>query len=748
MIFLRIEVLIQLVLFVGFASFVQAADQKPTAEELAFFEKKIRPVLVQHCYSCHSAKAAKTQKLKGGLLLDSRAGIRKGGESGPAVVPGDVKKGELLPALKHETFEMPPKGKLPKQVIADFEKWIKMGAPDPRDGKAVIANSQIDFEASRKFWSFRPLKPVQPPRIGKSAWVRTDIDRFILAKLQQAKLKPNELASPRTLIRRAYFDLIGLPPTPQEIEEFLKASQTDFSAAYEKLIDRLLASPHYGERWARHWMDVARFAESHGYEQDYNRPHAYTYRDFLIRAFNADLPYDKFVSWQIAGDELAPENPLAMTATGFLGGGAFPTQLTESEFERARYDELDDMVATTGVAFLGLSVGCARCHDHKYDPIPSADYYRLASVFTSTIRSEIDLMLPGQSKKTKAQVTSEGFKHMKHHADGRGFPHFYPKTFHLIRGDVHQKKEEAQPGMLRVLMRNGKEASYWKQSPPKNWKRTSFRRAGLARWLTDVENGAGHLTARVIVNRIWQHHFGRGIVATPNDFGTQGARPTHPKLLDWLANDLISHGWKMKRLHKLMMTSAVYMQGIQTDPVRSKIDPDNNLLWRRTPRRLEAEPLRDAMLAVSGTLDPTMYGPGSLDPNMRRRSIYFLIKRSKLIPMMLLFDWPEHLVSIGQRSQTTIAPQALMFLNGPQVRQYARNFAIRLEKESSGEFIRMAFLRALGRPPKPAELVATQEFLATQAKRYKRSGKSNGDHLAKIDFCQTLFSMNEFLFID
>ncbi|MGH7130121.1 MAG: DUF1549 and DUF1553 domain-containing protein, partial [Planctomycetaceae bacterium] len=339
---------------------------------------------------------------------------------------------------------------------------------------------------------------------------------------------------------------------------------------------------------------MARFAESHGYEQDYDRPHAYHYRDFLIRAFNADMPYDRFVRWQLAGDELAPGDPLAMTATGFLGAGVFPTQLTEQEFESARYDELDDMTATTGVAFLGLSIGCARCHDHKFDPIPTRDYYRLAATFTTTIRSEIDLVLEPGGEPVKVMVASEGFPHMKHHADERGFPHFYEKTFFLQRGDVHQKDGAATQGFLQVLMRGEHQPSHWQIEPPDDWTRTSFRRAALANWITDPQHGAGHLAARVMVNRLWQHHFGRGIVATPNDFGMQGERPTHPELLDWLAAELIGsaefgvrnaelsgnaecgvenaelekthsalrtpHSWSLKRLHRLIMTSAVYMQ--------------------------------------------------------------------------------------------------------------------------------------------------------------------------------------------
>ncbi|MCC6508524.1 MAG: DUF1549 domain-containing protein, partial [Pirellulaceae bacterium] len=371
-----------------------------------FFESKIRPVLVKECYSCHSAQAAASGKLRGQLLLDSRDGLRKGGESGPAVVAGKPDDSLLIGALRHETFEMPPKGKLADPIIADFVRWVEMGAPDPREGIGHAEPKSMDVEVGKNFWSFQKLAltpelqsiadgrwtqvDAQPSNADiPLAWARTPVDHFILQKLQQQKLTPNGNAHPRILVRRAWFDLLGLPPTPEEMEHWVqrltaqqqpivpkKDQQADHQVdhqvnhqAWSQLIDHLLMSPHYGERWARHWMDVARFAESHGYEQDYDRPTAYHYRDFLIQAFNSDMPYDQFVRWQLAGDQLAPDQPLAWMATGFLGGGAFPTQLTENEFESARYDELDDMVATTGVAFLGLSVGCARCHDHKFDPI-------------------------------------------------------------------------------------------------------------------------------------------------------------------------------------------------------------------------------------------------------------------------------------------------------------------------------------------------------------------------------------------
>jgi hypothetical protein len=347
------------------------------------------------------------------------------------------------------------------------------------------------------------------------------------------------------------------------------------------------------------------------------------------------------------------------------------------------------------------------------------------------------------------QVTSEGFPHTKHHADDRGFPHFYPKTYVLARGDVNQKKGEAIPGFLSVLMHDGRDASSWRVEPPAGWTRTSFHRAALASWLTDTEGGAGALAARVAVNRLWQHHFGSGIVATPNDFGAQGERPTHPELLEWLAAALVQGGWRLKPLHKLIVTSAVYMQGDQFDESRAAIDRENDFLWRRAPLRLEAEPIRDAMLAVSGLLEPRMYSPGSLDAAMPRRSVYFFIKRSQLIPALMLFDWPEHLVSIGQRSTTTTASQALLFLNSPLGRAAAEGFAGRLPAaaDAGPDAVAQAYQIAFGRPPTTAEAELSAAFLRRQTALYQRAGQSDPGRRARVDFCQSLLGSSEFIYI-
>jgi Protein of unknown function (DUF1549)/Protein of unknown function (DUF1553)/Planctomycete cytochrome C len=812
----------------------------PDAKGVEFFEQNVRPLFVEHCYQCHAADA---KKVRGGLLLDSRPGWQKGGDTGPALVAGDPDKSLLVKAVRYEdeALKMPPKGKLSEKHIAVLVEWVKMGAPDPRDGAATAAAKTIDVEKARRHWAFQPLMSVTPPDVRDPSWVRTPIDRFILAKLEARGLHPNPAADRRTLIRRAAFDLTGLPPTPEEVGRFVADPDSN---AYPKLIDRLLDSPHFGERWARHWLDLARFAESHGYEQDYDRPFAYHYRDFVIKAFNQDLPFDTFVRWQIAGDEIEPNNPLALMATGFLAAGTHATQITANQAEKERYDELDDMARTIGTTMLGLTVGCARCHDHKYDPIPTADYHRLISTFSTTVRSdyEMDLdpdgfrkskakydaehaplvealaaferdELPGRfaawlaagdfeapkgakmpalaaklladlkadpakeltaaeretlakwyrttdaewkkrsaavdahakaaPQKPKVLICSEGVPAVRLHTQG---PDFYDPVYHLKRGDPNQKGDVAKPGFLQVLTRAPDGDRHWPASPPPG-SRTSFRRKALADWLTDVDNGAGHLLARVIVNRLWHYHTGRGIVATPSDFGAQGERPTHPELLDWLAGELIRNGWRLKPIHKLILTSSVYMQTGASDEARASQDRENALFWRRPTRRLEAEAIRDAMMAVSGTLDPAMYGPGTLDPNHKRRSIYFFVKRSQLIPMMLLFDAPDSLQDMATRPATTIAPQALVLLNNPAVRECAVNLARRVKGESAAA-VRSAYMLALGRAPTAAEHADALTFLASQAEAYRSDGKTDAADLALADLCHTLFCLNEFVYVD
>jgi hypothetical protein len=730
----------------------------PPVEALRLFTDHVRPLLIEQCVNCHGG-----EKIKGDLDMTTRPGLLHPGENGPAIVPGKSVESRLLKLLRHEEEPHMPskKPKLSDEQIGFIARWIDAGAPydKPLIEKSTIAKGHATVtDDDRKFWSFTPLSrgPVpKPPDAAK--WARTPVDQFILAKLQEKGIAPNPIADKHKVIRRATLDLTGLPPTPEELDAFVRDGSPD---AYPKLIDRLLASPRYGERWARHWLDVARFAESHGYEQDYDRPYAYHYRDFVIRAFNDDLPYDTFVKWQLAGDEMEPDDYMALAATGFLGAGTHATQITANQAEKERYDELDDMANTTATAFLGLTVGCARCHDHKFDPIPQKDYYRFITSFTTTVRAVVvyehgrkpqpqpttrpEGTYPAtQPNRVFMMICSEGIPAVRCHTQG---PDYYDKTYFCKRGDVNQKEGEAAQGFLTVLENGG--GPWTGHAGQALSSQCSFRRRALANWITDTHAGAGQLLARVIVNRLWQHHFGRGLVATPNDFGAQGERPTHPELLDFLASELIRNDWHLKPIHKLIMTSAVYMQDNTYDDQRNAIDSDNRLLWRRPLVRLEAEAIRDSMLSVSGLLDATMYGPGTLDESMRRRSIYFFVKRSKIIPLMLLFDAPNSLSGMGARATTTVAPQALAMMNNPQVQAYARALASRMKSPTLDESVRMTYRLVLSREPSRQEADDAASFLNEQSQQYRTAGAKDADQAALVDFCQAILSLNEFVYVE
>ena len=824
---------------------VDHAAQMAASQQL--FTRTVRPWLEKNCLTCHGGA-----KVKSDFNLSTRESLLKGGDKGVAVLPGHGENSPLVKYIRHaEKPYMPPKKPAaPADIVAAVTRWIDLGAAYDKPLGAVVAakNPLTVTEKDKDYWAYRPLQRVTPPDVKDKGWVRTPLDRFLLAKMEAHGARPTEEAGRRTLVRRLYFDLIGLPPTPEEIELVVVAP--DFDKAWEALVDRLLASPHFGERWARHWLDPARFAESHGFEHDSPRPFAYHYRDFVIRAFNRDMPYDQFVRWQLAGDELAPNDPEALAATGFLGAGVFPTQITTSEAERIRYDALDDMLATTGYTMLALTVACARCHDHKYDPIPSRDYYRLLSAFTTTVRSEIEwdfgsetekkavhdfevrlqpllaerkrfeekelpkrftawiaeqraphapvpkvetrlhALLQGlwngsrtfdkldtkgrtellnwfkprddewkkrdalvrdlekqrpKSTRLKMQICTEGLKPMRLYTADASIPDFYPQTYYLKRGDVNQKDGVAELGFLQVLMRSPDGAAHWSTPKPEGG-HTSFHRAALANWLTDSRYGAGALAARVIVNRLWHHHFGRGIVATINDFGLQGETPTHPELLEWLANDLVEHGGSLKRLHRTIVLSQAYRLTGASNAAGLKADPDNRLWWHRPRRRLEAEIIRDNLLAVGGRLDSAMFGPGTLDENMRRRSIYFTVQRSKLIPFLQVFDWPDSLTSAGARPTTVVAPQALLFLNNSQVRDCAAGLAGRLLPDAQKDLaaaVDRAYRLAFSRPPSPRERQEGVVFLSA-----RRSAMGGNLERALSDYALVLLSLNEFIYVD
>ncbi len=693
------------------------------ARGLQRFDTEIAGLLKQHCVKCHGG-----DKVKGDFDMVTREDLLRGGSHGSAVVPFEAANSLMIELIRHtKEPKMPDDGpRLPQTAIDTIAAWIDDGAPYSAPliaGRKPKKDSALVTDEDRQWWAFRPLQQVKA----------NSIDELLLKNAKGMTFAPP--ASPEVLVRRLHLDLTGLPP--------------DLSAPSDlaDLTDQLLASPAYGELWARHWLDVARYAESTGFEQDYDRPHAFHYRDFVIKALNDDMPYDQFVKWQLAGDEYEPSNPLALAATGFLGAGVFPSQITANEVESSRYDAMDDMLSTTSSAMLGLTVGCARCHDHKFDPLPMRDYYAMLSTFTTTTRMNVDVHPDGKvtsavttmnkakntpevAGATRMMVCAEGYEPIVMHTQGGPF---FDKTYVLKRGNPTMKDGEATQGFLQVLTR-GAESARWQWQPPAG-ANYSGRRRSLSNWITDVEHGAGALLARVMVNRIWQQHFGVGLVPSANDFGKTGEACTQPELLDWLAGQLIENGWRLKPIHRLILSSRAWQQSSARDAVKEAADPSNSLFMRFVPQRLEAEAIRDSMLAVSGLLDRTLYGAGTRDENSRRRSIYFNIKRSQLIGSMVVFDQPEPLVSQGARPRTTVAPQALVLMNSPQARSWAEGLAKRLQAAGTvPEQIELAYRLCFFRAPTAEELAAGKAFLET------------GAHLA--EYCQVVLSLNEMIYLN
>ena len=611
------------------------------------------------------------------------------------------------------------------------------GSPPAGDPAVESSNHSLEEPLQEDFWSFRPLTSPPLPDVKNHEWCQTPVDRFILSSIENAELNPAKPLSREKLIRRVTFDLLGLPPTKEETLDFVNDPH---KMAFEKVLDRLLASPRYGERWGRYWLDVVRFAESYGFEHDLDNPHAYPYRDFVIEALNADMPYAQFVQWQLAGDELAPEQPLARLATGFLAAGVHNADIAKVRVEQERYDELDDIASTIGTAILGLSIGCARCHDHKYDPISQKNYYQFIAIFERTIRGEVQLpnpFSPGRESIT-ALVASENITPLKRMYNPG--PAYFKNTYMLERGDARLKQQEVKPGFLNVLMPVNRNEKRW-QSSRDSVQESTYRRSALARWITDSNHGAGSLSARVMVNRIWQHHFGHGLVSTPNDFGSRGAPPTHPALMEWLSNHLIINQGSLKTLHRVILLSATYQQS-RPETIFNELD--QRLFRGRQAQRLESESIRDAMVALSGRLDLRMYGPGTLDPEQRRRSVYFRIKRSQLIPFMTLFDAPDTLQGTAVRPITTIAPQALAMMNDPQIENWAKHFSNRLSDASGipapgpgsmiddamiDDAVTNAYRSALGRSPKKEERNDSIHFIKHQYQTYLQSPPSDANRV-------------------
>lgn len=734
------------------------------------FVADVQPILREHCYECHAGTTE-----EGGLNLGIKARAFGGGESDKAIVAGDSQNSLLYQLVSgvDESRPMPPEGnkRLTDKQISVLRDWINQGGAWP-DGADVI---DPKMERAESHWAFQRLAKVEPPkRIPDDQWSKGPVDQFISQRLRQAGLRPAKPADTRTLVRRLYFDLIGLPPTPEQAERFKLAYAEDPDAAIEKLIDQLLDSPRYGERWGRHWLDVARYADSDGQESDADRPHAYTYRDFVIKAFNENMPYDQFVRWQIAGDEYEPQNDAAVSATGFLTAGpAFklPDSFLESERLMNRYNELDDVISTLGSGLLGMTVACARCHDHKYDPISAKEYYQLLGVFHS-----------GDRVTAKLPSGKESFFF-------KDFDSERKTTWLFRRSDFYDREIEVEIGFLKVLSSDLVAEDYWqgaKEAFSKHGTATStLQRRALADWITDTQHGGGALLARVIVNRIWHHHFGKGIVGTTSDFGVRGDSPSHPQLLEYLATEFVESGWNIKLLHKTILTSAVWQQASIRDALDERgfdVDPANNLLWRMMPQRLEVEAMRDAMLAITETLNLQAGGPGFKpyippeanlarnikgerypkeakdDETTRRRSIYMFHKRLIPYPMFQAFDRPDLMTSCARRQNTTVAPQAMVILNDRFVRAVAADFAKLLvdhwdeatadEKLDLQAVVQEAFQRSFARLPTDAELKASIQFIEAQAKVRQERGEKEGQLEAITDYCQSLFGLNEFIYID
>ena len=757
--------------------------QTPNTE---FFEKKIRPILAEKCYACHNSKSKSPM---GGLALDTRAGVIKGGASGPVIVAGKPDASRLLKAVRYtEQLKMPPTGKLPDATIADFEQWIAMGAPDPRLDTAPTTTRQgIDFEKGKKWWAFQPVKQLDPPKVSNPQWPRRKIDSFILAKLEENKLQPSPPADMRTLIRRAYFDLIGLPPSYEEAEAFAANPAPD---AYEKLIEKLLATPHYGERWGRYWLDVARWAEDHPTSESTNQPHkfAWRYRDWVIEAFNRDIPYNQFIKLQFAADQLPGFQPDDMRALGYIGNSPMnhkDPRLSKDVIETLASDDWDERVDAVSRGLLGLTVACARCHDHKFDPISTKDYYALAGVFASTWLIKRPIVAMDKAAEEKLVWDNERVVRLGGELGNLGElntirPELRPKIPQM-KAEIAKLKEELaksdiplthavidagvwidgsdptvtwidlKPGVPRDLpvFIHGNVSSPGEIVPRRfltvlsRGEPQPFRNgSGRLELAERIVGDAAPLAARVIVNRVWGWHFGRPLSATPSDFGSQGERPTHPELLDDLAARFMANGWSFKWLHREIMLSAAYAQASVRNDSAYQSDPTNRWVWRMNPRRLDVEAWRDAILTASGTLDTTVGGP-SLDvesPDNVRRSVYAKISRSRLNPMFRLYDFPDATQHSPSREITTTPLQQLFVLNS----EFLQSQAAMLAKNAASagadpERVRFLYTRILGRDPKPKELDLGLTFLT--------KGKQQMGRDVWPEYAQAMLGTTEFMFL-
>ena len=785
---------------------VFAADS-PSGADLKFFENEIRPLLAANCYGCHGE-----EKQKGNLRMDGLAHILGGGKSGAALVRGMPGESLIIKAVRRtdQDFKMPPEEALSPGEVSKLEKWVAMGAPWPGAKQVRAKTDDSGFtDGDRRWWAIQPVRNPAIPTNAGVGWAKQPIDHFIARKLDEAGLQPSPPADRRELVRRAYFDLHGLPPSPEQIEEFVNDSRTD---AWPRLVKKLLESPRYGERWAQHWLDLVRYAESDGYNQDAYRPTVWKYRDYVIQSFNEDKPYDQFVREQLAGDEIAPDDPGTLIATAYLRHPIYEYNLRDV---RGQWEViLTDMTDTTSEVFLGLSMGCARCHDHKFDPILQRDYYRLRAFFTpvhwredlklatpeqkrafgeqqakwematAEIRAKIDALTgPGIAKKVetwrksfpedlqamtlkpddqrealekqlvglcerqlkfargqfkpdrdlKPDEAKEEYKALQ--SELKKFDHLRPKPL-MAAFVATDAGPQAPPNILET--RQGLEdipagfpsilSPEVPEIPPTPT--STGRRKALADWITRRDN---QLATRVIVNRVWQYHFGRGIVASSNEFGALGGKPTHPDLLDHLTTKFVDGGCRLKSLHREIMLSATYRQTARREPdaTTKKIDPDNDYLWRFHPRRLDAEQIRDGMLAVSGELDLKSGGP-SAPASGSRRSIYTQKRRNRPDELLTALDKPAGFASASERQSTTTPNQALQLINGNWVLARASKLASRAKD------IDDAWLAILGRPPKDGERATAEAFL----KKRIQVGKAKLDNSPEPEVPPGLFKIN------
>jgi hypothetical protein len=798
-----------------------------TPEQIQFFESQIRPLIQSNCFKCHGG-----EKTKGGLRLLSRQTLLQGGDSGPAIDSANPTKSLLLRAIGYQDQElqMPPKQKLEPAQIAALTKWVEMGAPWPAGDLVAAAASQSKADPAQH-WSFQPVTRPVVPAVRHRAWVKTPIDAFVAQKLEANGLAPAEPADRVALLRRAYFDLIGLPPKPEEVAAFLGDTSAN---GFEKVVDRLLASPQYGENWGRHWLDVVRFAETNSFERDAVKPNAWRYRDYVIESFDRDKPFDQFLREQLAGDELETVTPESIIATGFYRLGAWDDEPTDKV--QARYDELDDVLTTVGQGMLGLTMNCARCHDHKIDPIPQKDYYRLLAFFhnitpyTTTGPSVMTPIAPAdqvrafeeeaKSIEQRKEDLKKRIAHFEKLAENqlteaerdkaknarRREEIFAPKvlaatnedelrryrelwsqlreleahkktdlpqalsvketgptpaaTYVHVRGNANVRGEEVEPGFPQVLKPPSPAIT-----PPRPGQTTTGRRRALAEWVTSKDNP---LTARVAANRIWQHHFGRGIVRSPNDLGLGGGRPTHPELLDWLASELVARGWSLKAMHKLIMMSSAYQMSSSPNPAAHAKDPQNDLLWRFDMRRLTAEEIRDSILAVNGSLNLKMGGPGvypaipdailqgqsipgqgwgqSSPEDQNRRSVYIHVKRSLPVPALVAFDSADTDFSCPARFTTTQSTQALLMLNSEWINEEAKAFASRLRNEAGdapAAQVELALSLAVSRAPKSDEIERGVTFMNRLVEKHHVT-----KDVALEQFALLVLNLNEFVYLD